>query len=56
MIQVFGVISNHFSTGHTHSSTQAMLYLYLSLSCMHTISEGVADLQKEQTYKHYTDE
>ena len=59
MIGGFGVIPNHFSTGLTHCSTQSlanMLYLHLSLPCMPTILEGVADLQKEWTCKHYTDE
>ena len=56
---IFDVISNHFSTGHTHCPTQShthMFYSQLSLSCMPRISEGVADLQKERTCKRYTDE
>jgi len=58
MIWLFDEISNHFSTGHTHCPTQshAHTYFHLSLPCMPRISEGVADLQKEQTCKHYTDE
>jgi len=53
------MISNHFSTGHTHCPTQShahMFYFRLSLSRVPRISEGVADLQKEQTYKRYTHE
>jgi len=59
MILVFDVISDHFSTGHTHCPTQShahMLYFCLSLPCVPRFSEGVADLQKEQTCKRYTDE
>ena len=51
MIGVFDVISDHFSTGHTH-----MLYFRLSLLCVPRFSEGVADLQKERTCNCYTDE
>ena len=59
MIRVFDVISNRFSTGHTHCPTQShahMLYFRLSLPCVPRFSEGVADLQKERTCKRYTDE
>ena len=59
MIWVFDVISNHFSTGHTHCPTQShahILYFHLSLPCVPKFSEGVADLQKEWTCKCYTDE
>ena len=44
MIWVFDVISNHFSTGHTHCPTQShihMLYFRLSLPCVPKFSEGV---------------
>ena len=59
MIWVFDVISDHFSTGHTHFPTQShahMLYFRLSLPSVPRFSEGVADLQKERTCKRYTDE
>ena len=59
MIWVFDVISDHFSTGHTHCHTQShahLLYFRLSLPCVPRFSEGVADLQKERTCKRYTDE
>ena len=58
MIWVFDVISDHFSTGHTHFPTHShahMLYFRLSLPCVPRFSEGVADLQKERTCKRYTD-
>ena len=59
MIWVFDLISDHFSTGHTHCPTQShahMLYFRLSLPCVPRFSEDVADLQKEWTCKCYTDE
>ena len=59
MIWVFDVISDHFSTGHTHFPTHShahMLYFRLSLPCVPRFSKGVADLQKERTCKRYTDE
>ena len=59
MIWVFDVISDHFSTDHTHCPTQShthMLYFRLSLPCMPRFSEDVADLQKERTCKRYIDE
>jgi len=42
MIRVFGVISSHFSTSHTHYSTQAMLTLYLHyfVAAMHAYNFG----------------
>ena len=49
MISVFDVISNHFSTGHTHCPTQShphMFYFHLLLSRVLRISEGVADCRK----------
>ena len=59
MIWVFDVISDHFSTDHTHCPTQShvqTLYIRLSLPCVPRFSEDFADLQKEQTCKRYTDE
>ena len=58
MIWVFDVISDHFSTGHTHCPTQSHAHIYfrLSLPCVPRFLEGVADLQKEWTCKCYTDE
>ena len=43
------LISDHFSTGHTHCPTQShahILYFRLSLPCVPRFSEDVADLQK----------
>jgi len=59
MIWVFDLISDHFSTGHTHCPTQShthIFYFYLSLPYVPRFSEGVADLQKGRTCKLYTDE
>ena len=59
MIWVSDVILDHFSTGHTHCPTQShahMLYFRLSLPCVPSFSEGVADLQNERTCKRYIDE
>jgi len=48
MIWVSDVISDHFSTGHTHFPTQAHAHMYFRLSqpCVPRFSEGVADCRK----------
>jgi len=47
MIWVFDVISDHFSTGHTHFPTQSHAHIIVVFVAYNL--EGVADMYKKQT-------